>query len=143
MSTESPFVVGATVVELAYHNGRPSVRGTMTIAKVYKNGNFVCSSFTNQQFKPHCTTMGGWDGSPRTESWSARRTGDMKYHSNSLYPLTEELQAKLDEAATERLRETVQRVAGELLGGTQYRRPTNKYTPDQLARIVAILNEGK
>lgn len=139
MTNETPFKVGAEVLDVRYHNGRVSCTGKATVAKVYKNGN-VRLQFANGytptgQYKPH-VYAGMEGGEANLNNWSLRECAN-PYGRSTFKLKTEELVARLNDGAVDRRKNEVENYISSVLG----QRETG-LSLEQVARIVAIMNEG-
>lgn len=69
--TESPFIPGAQVAILHHGFSAATITAKHTIAKVYKNGNFVLEGWTGQQWRPSPPGQySKWNAHPTGSSWS-------------------------------------------------------------------------
>jgi len=124
--------VGDRVYYYSAHNRGTIPSGVRTVTKVYKNGNFVIehTNYKGDKYTEQFSAKG-------SAGFQAFSTGDGWSKSFVRY-VTPELTAKVEANRVKRRKQLV----GEFIA-THFsqRQTTNDMSPDQLARIVSIINE--
>jgi hypothetical protein len=131
-----PFEIGTEVIQTKYHHGRLVLGSRAYVAKRYANGNVKLKFKHNHkelgaQFNVRCS--GGHSGLEKR--WYLSQAGRCYYGASFELATSELLERAQADAVKRRAVEVAMYLSSELLSRK------NSMTPDQLARINAIMNE--